>query len=85
MNEALKKADGPGTICSESHVLELWADAANNSFTDATETAVDALTDADIITAVNDPAAKSKLTGKSFQVRSSCIVNGPISLMLCNC
>jgi Niemann-Pick C1 protein len=64
MNAILSDTTGPGTICFESHLLELWAEEGN--FSSASKEALNALDDQTILDLINDPNAKSKLTGRIF-------------------
>lgn len=53
MNQRL---DGPDSGCHESHILELW-------ITDSTNHFLVSLDDDKVISAINDPTARSRLTG----------------------
>jgi Niemann-Pick C1 protein len=68
VNIILANTTGPGTICFESHLLELWAEGGN--FSSASDTAVSALDDQAVLNIINNPSVSSKLTGRVFSVES---------------
>jgi predicted RND superfamily exporter protein len=67
-NIILANTSGPGTICFESHLLELWAEGGN--FSSASDKAVNGLDDQAVLNTINNPSVMSKLTGRVFSVDS---------------